>query len=670
MARPIILSNGEMAIGLNRFGMVHDLYFPYVGLENHSSERATRHRIGLFVNDAVHWLSDGTWKVQQSYLPGRLIGKTVATNEWLGFVIEFQDFVDSELNVLARNIEVINLHDNERKVKLYLHQAFIIGESADGHDTAQYLPESDNEAAAILHYKGRRAFTVSGYNPQTGEPFDSFSIGHFGNLSGEHHDGVWRDAEDGELSRNPVERIQTDSILQFDLQMAAHDSARVHYFLAAGKSIAESRHVLEKFRADGLLKRILKTDAHWKQWLAPAVAVAEVKVAPEFRANFLNSLMILKSMMDRRGAIMASLDTEMLKYTRDAYVDCWPRDASYVMMAFWKIGYIDEVKQFLRFAKDTLSEEGFFWQMYRPDASIGPNSHAYIHDGEVAPPIQTDETATTLFLLSKVMKLDIERGGRLEDWREFYEELGRPAANFLANYVDPSTGLPKPSYELWEVLYQTTTYTTAATFGALNAAADMAQLFGETNNVEKWRSVAATMRDKADILWNHERNYFYRGFWRHHDGNFDYDATIDVSAFYGAWVFNLFDADKIQTAFLALSERFGVNNENVKIPRFEGDDYNRANPDSDGNPWFITSFWLAQYQSLQFQKGRDSAETQFTQKVLDWANEQMNRTVILPEQINPENGDMLSAAPLAWSHAEFVNTCLAYGNKRDEGNSR
>lgn len=659
MARPIILSNGEMAIGLNQFGMVHDFYYPYVGLENHSSERASRHRIGLFVEGAIHWLSDGTWKIKQQYMAGRLIGKTVATNEWLGFAIEFQDFVDSELNVFARNIHVINLSDRARYVKLFLHQAFIIGEAADGHDTAQYIPPMDGKSEVILHYKGRRAFMISGKNPQTDTAFDSFSIGCFGQFGDDKSDGVWRDAEDGELARNPVERIQTDSILQYDLSLGAHDSARVHYFLAAGKTQREARRILEKFTSDGMLARLMKTDRYWKKWTQPASAIAEIRVAPEYRDHFITSLLILKAMMDRRGAVMASCDTEMLKYTRDAYVDCWPRDASYVLWPFLRLGYFDEIKQFFRFAGDIISEDGFFWQMYRPDATIGPNSHAFVHDGNVAPPIQTDETATTLFLLAKAIQTAVKSGDKMQNWYELYETLGRPMANFLSDYIEPATKLPRASYELWEVLYQTTTYTTAATFGALNAAADLAEMFGETDNVIRWRNTATEIQELADMFWNTDRNYFYRGFWRRSDGHVDFDGTIDASAFYGAWAFNLFDQKKLTTAFITLTERFYIRDNNVGLPRFEGDDYNRVNPESDGNPWFITSFWLAQYQA-------ECGNTDLIKKVLDWANDQMARTNILPEQVSPIDGRMLSAAPLSWSHAEFVNTCLDYGNPKDK----
>jgi len=657
MARPIILSNGEMAIGLNRFGMVHDFYFPYVGLENHSSERATRHRIGLFVEGAIHWLSDGGWQIKQQLVSGRLIGKTIATNEWLGFAIELQDFVDSEMNIFARNIHVVNLGDRQRHVKLFLHQAFIIGEAADGHDTAQYIPPMRGETEAILHYKGNRAFLVSGENLQTKNSFDSFSVGRFGDSP---DDGVWRDAEDGELARNPVERIQTDSILQYNLNLEAHDSARVHYYLAAGESAQKARQTLNKFTEEGLLTRLMQTDQHWRKWITPARLTAEVRVAPEYREHFLTSLLTLKAMMDRRGAIMASCDTEMLKYTRDAYVDCWPRDASYAFWAFLRLGYYDEVKQFFRFACDIITDEGFFWQMYRPDATIGPNSHAYVHnDSDIAPPIQTDETATTLFLLVKTIQTAIKGGDKLENWRKLYEKLGRPMANFLSEYIDPATNLPRPSYELWEVLYQTTTYTTAATYGALSASGDLAEMFGETDNAIRWRNVATEIREAADILWNSDRNYFYRGFYPRQGSQMNFDATIDASAFYGAWAFHLYDEDKLATAFKTLTERFHIRDNNVGLPRFEGDDYNRADPNSDGNPWFITSFWLGQYQA-------ERGETELTKKVLDWANDQMARTNILPEQVSPIDGSMLSAAPLGWSHAEFINTCLDYGNRKDE----
>ncbi len=660
MARPIVLGNGEMAIGLDSFGLVHDFYFPYVGLENHSSERSGSHKIGIFVDGSISWLDSGDWKIDQSYVYGRMIGLTTATNESLSISIEFQDFIDHELNVFARNIHVINNSDQSRRIKLFMHQSFTISEAADGHDTAQYVPStSDNSSEQILHYKGKRCFIIEGHH-NDGRSFDSFSIGNFGRFEDGYHDGVWRDAEDGQLSRNLVERVQTDSVIEFDLELDAHDSARVNYHLAAANSIDRAIRISEKFRVDGIQSRLLAVDHYWRNWIDPAARIAEIEVSPEYRANFLSSLIILKAMMDRCGAIMASIDTEMLRYTRDAYVDCWPRDASYVYLALLRLGYMDEVQQFLRFTNDILTDEGYFWQMYRPDASVGPNSHAYIHDGEFAPPIQTDETAITLFLFTETVKSALKHGDKLVSWRELYDSLAKPMANFLADYIDPATKLPKPSYEIWEVIYQTTTYTTALTYGALKAAAQVAELFGETSDVIKWRLTAEEMQQAAEMLWNSERDFPYRGI-LHKNGTTDYDGTIDLSALYAADKFNLFSDDRCEAARRSAVNVFGLGGTNVGAPRFEHDDYNRADDNSYGNPWFITSFWLSQQEISD-----SGSDNKFAKTVLDWANNYMNENNILPEQVNPIDGSMVSAAPLAWSHAEFIQTCLDYGKPSTE----
>ena len=662
MARPIVLGNGKMAIGLDSFGLVHDFYFPYVGLENHSSERSGKHKLGIFVDGSISWLDNGSWKIDQSYLYGRMIGLTTAVNDELSISLEFQDFIDYELNVFARNIHVINISDKQRQIKLFMHQAFTIGEAADGHDTAQYLPASSpNSSEKILHYKGERCFVIEGHH-NDGNSFDSFSIGNFGQFEDGYHDGVWRDAEDGQLSRNPVERIRTDSVIEFDLSISAHDSARVNYQLTAANSIERAIRISEKFQNDGIQLRLLGVDHHWRDWIEPAARVAEIRVSPEYRSNFLSSLIILKAMMDRRGAIMASIDTEMLRYTRDAYVDCWPRDASYVYLALLRLGYIDEVQQFLRFANDILTDEGYFWQMYRPDASVGPNSHAYIHNGEIAPPIQTDETAITLYLFTETLKSAVRHGDKLASWRELYDSLARPMANFLADFIDPVTKLPKPSYEIWEVIYQTTTYTTALTYGSLKAAAEIAEMFGETSDVIKWRLTAEEIQQSAGVLWNNERNFPYRGILHRKDGT-DYDATIDLSALYASNKFGLFDKEHCQFAFDSAIQTFGLGGNNVGAPRFEYDDYNQAIKDSFGNPWFITSFWLAQQDISE-----SNSDNKLAKSVLDWANDYMNKNNILPEQVNPIDGSMVSAAPLAWSHAEFIQTCLDFGKNSDKDN--
>ena len=56
MARPVVLSNGELHVGINNFGLVHDFYYPYVGLNNHSAGKSTQHRVGVWVDGQLSWL--------------------------------------------------------------------------------------------------------------------------------------------------------------------------------------------------------------------------------------------------------------------------------------------------------------------------------------------------------------------------------------------------------------------------------------------------------------------------------------------------------------------------------------------------------------------------------------------------------------------------------------
>ena len=167
MGRPVVLSNGELHVGLNRFGLVHDFYFPYVGLENHSPGKDLRHKVGVWTDGEVSWLDDGSWQVSSWTADGALIGHTRAVNERLKIMLEFDDAVGAEVSVLLRNIHVVNLSDTERDIRLFTHQAFAIGDSRSNTDTAQYLPDSD----AVLHYRGRRAFVIGG-RTHAKAPFD------------------------------------------------------------------------------------------------------------------------------------------------------------------------------------------------------------------------------------------------------------------------------------------------------------------------------------------------------------------------------------------------------------------------------------------------------------------------------------------------------------------
>src|SRR5690348_7142472 len=102
------MSNGELHVGLNKYGLVHDFYFPYVGFENHCAGKDLRHKVGIWVEGTVSWLDDGSWTVHSHTADGALIGHTRAIHHGLGIMIEFDDTVDASISAFLRNIHIIN----------------------------------------------------------------------------------------------------------------------------------------------------------------------------------------------------------------------------------------------------------------------------------------------------------------------------------------------------------------------------------------------------------------------------------------------------------------------------------------------------------------------------------------------------------------------------------
>lgn len=640
MARPIVLSNGELHVGINKYGLVHDFYFPYVGFENHAAGKSLRHRVGVWVDGQLSWLDDESWHISFRYPHMALIGHTIAKNDHLGVLLELDDVVDSTISAFMRNIHVVNLADHPRDIRLFMHQAFVIGDARSNTDTAQYLPDSN----AILHYRGRRAFIISGCVDK--KPFDQYTVGLFGI---EGWEGTYRDADDGELSFCSVEHGRVDSTLRFALNIEAKGSRRVHYWVAAGTSSREALFVHRQVTQDGVLKRLHQTADWWQAWLEPAKHVAD-KLTPEYRESFLRSVMIIKSQIDKRGAVIASTDTTMLNYSRDAYAYCWPRDAAYALWPLIRMGYIDEPYRFFAFCRRALNPNGYLMHKYRADGALGSSWHPYIHDdGSVAPPIQEDETALVLYIFAQFYHL--HPNPRL--LHDFYHTMVMPMAHFLAAYIDTTTGLPKPSYDLWEERYLTTTYTTAVTYAALHAAAELAETMNDADNAVLWRSSADDIRTAAyKHLYSSDKKVFYKGLIVK-NGHIEYNDTLDVSSVFGPFMFGLFPVgdNTFDTSIKTLQDVFHSTDGAIGLPRYEGDYYRRVSDSVPGNWWFITTLWMAQYYI-------ETDKMEEAHRVLQWVRDHANSTDMFSEQLSPIDESFVSVAPLTWSHAEYIATLL------------
>lgn len=639
MARPVVLGNGRMHVGLNSFGLVHDFYYPYVGFENHSAGPHTRHRVGVWTDGIMSWLDDdAAWEFHQSYPHTALISHTIAHNAALGIVLEFDDMVDCDSDVFMRNIHVINTRNHPRKVRLFMHQAFVIGDSRSNTDTCQYLPEN----RAILHYRGRRVFVVSAESEH--REFDQYSIGLF-DIEG--REGTYRDADDGELAMSTVEHGRVDSTIRLSLAIAAHDSVRVSYWIAAGTTLHDAIINHRLIQREGVHRHFETTHVWWQRWLKPTLKVA-ARVPQMYRREFVTSAMLIKSHCDSRGAVIASTDTNMLNYARDAYAYCWPRDGAYAMWPLMRLGYREEPLRFFDFCRRNLHPGGYLMHKYRADGAVGSSWHPYLHpDGSIAPPIQEDETALVLFVFAQFYQLHPDA----KVLHDYYHEMVVPMANFLMTHIDEATGLPAPSYDLWEQRYSITTYTTAVVYAALQAAAELADTSHDAAHAVRWRDSAETIQLAArEHLYDESTSSLVRGLWR--DGaELRHDTVADISTFFGVFMFGLFTprSREFRTTIARMERELQIDGTRG-VPRFIDDAYNRT-ADTGSNAWPVTTLWMAQYYLERGDHAR-------TEQLLSWVRDHTELSGVIGEQVDQSTGETVSVAPLTWSHAEYISTIL------------
>jgi GH15 family glucan-1,4-alpha-glucosidase len=388
MGRPVVLSNGQLFVGLDESGLVHDFYYPYVGLENLTHARSSQHKIGVWVDGTFSWTNSGDWDISLDFEDQALISHIQMTSKSQQVHLHFQDFVDEKDNAFIRHVTVTNLADKDRDVRVFMHQVFEI--SRDGRaDTALYVPDEHY----LLDYKGRYSLLIAGAFDD-GVAFDQYAVGNY-QIEGKA--GTFKDAEDGELSGNPVEHGGVDSVLRFQRDIPSGQSATFNYWIVAASSQNDAQAIHLKFKTIDMHDKLESNRNHWHQWLSES----DIPMPEHNRRSLQHSLLFVKAHCDDRGSVLASGDSSIFNYGRDYYCYCWPRDAVYALWPLVRLGHFTEAKRFFSFARDTIHADGYMMHKYQPDRAIGSTWHPLVHGRRKELAIQEDETACVIFMINE-----------------------------------------------------------------------------------------------------------------------------------------------------------------------------------------------------------------------------------------------------------------------------
>ncbi|MDG2053464.1 MAG: glycoside hydrolase family 15 protein [Phycisphaerales bacterium] len=652
MPRDIPVGNGDMLVTFDNLYQIRDIYYPHVGLPNHTDGHVQR--FGVWADGNFAWISDPEWKRELRYKPDTMITEVLLKHPKLQLELLCCDAVDYGSPVYFRHITVTNLTSKPRDVRVFFHHDISVNGSPVG-DTVNYDPV----LAGLVHYKDGTYFIINGCDDR------KCGIDHWstGAKRINEAEGTWRDAEDGNLSCNAIAQGSVDSTVGFNLQLQPRGSGGLVYWLGAGESYEDIKQLNQKILSKTARRMMSRTEAYWRLWACKEPTDFSPLAEP-IRDMFIRSELILRTQIDNDGAIIAANDSDITRFSGDTYSYMWPRDGALCAHALILSGQGELSRNFFRFCERVIEPDGFFLHKYNPTGTFASSWHPWMMEGRRVLPIQQDETALMLWALWRHFEVFRD----VEFIKSTYTPLIINPARWMLEHRDHN-GLPKPSWDLWEERWGVHTFTVSSTIGALNAAAAFANELGAADHAAEFHEAAQRMRGALiRHLWVEEEGRFARMATPQEDGTYHLDMTVDA-AMYSLFAFGAFSPDDpmVTSTMNSIKEKLWVGTPIGGLARYENDYYHQIEHDDiekvPGNPWAICTLWLAQYEIA---KAKNIEDLKHAIPYIDWVHQRSLISGVIAEQFDPYTGSPISVSPLSWSHATVMTVVMQYLLKHAE----
>ncbi|MFB0544693.1 MAG: glycoside hydrolase family 15 protein, partial [Asgard group archaeon] len=169
----------------------------------------------------------------------------------------------------------------------------------------------------------------------------------------------------------------------------------------------------------------------------------------------------------------------------------------------------------------------------------------------------------------------------------------------------------------------------------LRESAKMLYILGEYELSKECREASENIRNGIlNHLWSEEKDRFLKSFT-------PFDDTIDISLLGLDFPFEIVktDDEKMKSTAEQIEKAFNYNIGG--IGRYPNDVY------YGGNPWILTTLWLAIYYARLGDRAKAS-------NLINFIVDKTPELGLMSEQLDKNTGELVSAHPLGWSHAMFV----------------
>ncbi len=629
-----VVGNGSMLGCITESGELIRLYWPEIDYPQHLEKMLT----GFYdtrVSNSTIWFSEGDHEFHQRYLEDTNILETTAIFSKLPLQVSQIDFCLPDEDVLVRHYVIKNLGSSDISIGIGV-ASHVISSQQDMGNTL-----FDFQLDALVHYR-HDGYWAIGSSREVRE----FQTGNnpFG--------AVWA----GKLVGVDETGMSPDGAISWDLGILPPESKTAFtLYMAFAPTLTQVKALTERMKASKFDELLAYTRNYWHDYLRSCKGVKSGNDKAD--RVYRRSLLMFGLMADKNtGGLLASPEIDEGFTQCGRYAFCWGRDAAFITQALDEAGLYQDTARFYDWAVRVQDTEGFWHQRYHMNGNLAPSWG-----------IQIDETGSVLFGMLKHYHATKDRLFLDRMWPAVVR-----AADFLKGFIDSDTGLPQPSFDLWEERKGEHTYSTAAVIAGLNAAAEIGRQIGASKEIiEKWHQAAQQMQQAMlKELVDHETGTFLRSIrtklnpWGSEPSNQTVQIRVNPKGFF--WEVSLFDR-KMDISLLGPFIPFGILKADDPVirntasrlekqlacegvgglKRYEDDNY------AGGNPWIIATLWMAM---LHLETG----DLQKAAEYLQWSIKCSTHLDLLPEQVDRQDGKPCWVVPLTWSHAMFVLTLQSF----------
>lgn len=610
-----IIGNKEITASFTKKGELIRLFYPNTDYRQFIDFFHT----GIKVNDSsmiyLHDDINNTYK--QYYTENTNILNTEILNTYFELKILQTDFVCSDKNVLIKRYKMKNKNNIDLQINFLIHSGLITNEN---NQVSGYF--KNNTLFQYMH-----DYTFAIYSNKT--------------INNSQINNNAANIEEGIIGDKDYIGMSNDSSISFDLGVLKPNEEIkfcIYVNINHGAEIKITEAKIEEIKKIDYKKELDKTKRYWEKYVKEHDTIklpnSNTKYMEKIEKIYKRTILLYPLLTNHlTGGISAAIEIDEERTKCGRYSYCWPRDGIFITNALDILGMEKETEKFYKtFCKTTQSKNGMWEQRFYTDGTLAP-CWGY----------QIDETASVVYGVYN----HYEHTNNLKFLKDTLK-MCENATKYLKKYTqDLLEGKEEEykSYDLWEENEGIHTYSLAAIFSSFEV---MIKIYEKVKPEFKENRLKIEKIEKELIILKEYlvkiKDYILKNLYDNNKKSFirNKDGKIDISLLGLVTPFKVFAPKEKKILNTIEKMDLSIRTYTGGYLRYEGDNY------VGGNPWIISSLWMANYY---IEAGNKKKARECFEFVVKTATEHG----FLAEQIDNSTMQAKWVIGLGWSHAMFID---------------